>query len=79
MSNASRLRSDDFLKISAQFKLGSLVTESSHPVTASLSDTARVDIAAALKLLFQVDYDVLATYRLGSPLYEAEGFGASLS
>jgi len=63
MSNASRLRSDEFLKISAQFKLGSLVTESSHPVTASLSDTARVDIPAALKLLFQVDDDVLATYR----------------
>jgi N-acetylmuramic acid 6-phosphate etherase len=63
MSNASRLRSDEFLKISAQFKLGSLVTESSHPVTANLSETARADIAAALKLLFQVDDDVLATYR----------------
>ena len=63
MSNASRLRSDEFLKISAQFKLGSLVTESSHPVTARLSDIARTDIATALKLLFQVDEDVLATYR----------------
>jgi len=63
MSDTSRLRSDEFLKLSAQFKLGSLVTESSHPVTASLSDTARTDIAAALKLLFQVDDDVLATYR----------------
>ncbi len=63
MSNTSRLRSDEFLKISAQFKLGSLVTESSHPVTASLSETARADIAAALQLLFQVDEDVLVTYR----------------
>ena len=63
MSIASRLRSDEFLKISAQFKLGSLVTESSHPVTARLSKTAQVDVAAALRLLFEVDQDVLKTYR----------------
>jgi len=56
-------RSDEFLKISAQFKLGALVTEQSHPVTASLSDVAKVDIAAALKLLFEADGDVLAKYR----------------
>ncbi len=63
MSNTARLRSDEFLRISSQFKLGSLVTESSHPVTANLSETARQDIAAALKLLFEVDRDVLQTYR----------------
>ena len=63
MSIASRLRSDEFLKISAQFKLGSLVTESSHPVTARLSETAQVDVTAALRLLFEVDQDVLKTYR----------------
>src|ERR1017187_9662675 len=56
-------RSDEFLKISGQFKLGSLVTEASHPVTASLSDVARQDIAGALKLLFEVDADVLRKFR----------------
>ena len=59
----ARERSDDFLKISGQFKLGALVTESSHPVTANLSGVAKMDIAAALDLLFQVDNDVIAKYR----------------
>ena len=56
-------RSDDFLKISGQFKLGALVTEGSHPVTANLSDVAKVDIAAGLKLLFEADADVIRKYR----------------
>jgi len=56
-------RSDEFLQISGQFKLGALVTESSHPVTANLSEVAKVDTAAALKLLFAVDADVIRKYR----------------
>ncbi|HEV2318771.1 MAG TPA: hypothetical protein VGV18_03415, partial [Verrucomicrobiae bacterium] len=63
MSRTSQQRSDDFLKISSQFKLGVLVTESSHPVTANLSDVAKKDIAAALKLLFEADGDVVAKFR----------------
>lgn len=63
MSLNSQKRSDDFLKISGQFKLGALVTESSHPVTANLSDIAGRDIAAALKLLFEADGDVLQKFR----------------
>jgi len=63
MSDASKERSDEFLKISGQFKLGSLVTEQSHPVTANLSTVARKDIAAALDLLFQVDEDVLKKFQ----------------
>ena len=59
----ARERSDEFLQISSQFKLGALVTESSHPVTANLSEVAKRDIAAALDLLLQVDQDVLATHR----------------
>jgi Cu/Ag efflux pump CusA len=51
MSASSQKRSEEFLKISGQFKLGALVTESSHPVTANLSDVAKTDIAAALGLL----------------------------
>jgi N-acetylmuramic acid 6-phosphate etherase len=63
MSSHSDQRSEEFLKISDQFKLGALVTESSHPVTANLSDTARQDAAAGCRMLFEVDEDVLATYR----------------
>ena len=63
MSLTSQKRSEDFLKISSQFKLGSLVTESSHPVTANLSDVAKDDIAAALKLLFEADGDVIQKFR----------------
>jgi len=63
MSETSLKRSDEFLKIADQFKLGSLVTESSHPATANLSETAKRDIAAGLKELFDVDDDVVRTYR----------------
>jgi N-acetylmuramic acid 6-phosphate etherase len=63
MSAASNERSAEFLKLSGQFKLGALVTESSHPVTAQLSEVAKRDIAQALDLLFQVDTDVVAKYR----------------
>lgn len=63
MSKSSDKRSEEFLKISGQFKLGALVTESSHPVTADLSEVAKEDIAKALDLLFQVDNDVIDKYR----------------
>ena len=63
MSETSDKRSEEFLRISDQFKLGALTTESSHPVTAELSQVANQDIAAALDLLFQVDLDVLRKYR----------------
>ena len=63
MSESSRKRAEEFLKTSGQFKLGALVTEASHPVTANLSEAAGRDIAAALKLLFDVDADVIRKYR----------------
>jgi N-acetylmuramic acid 6-phosphate etherase len=63
MSASSQKRSEEFLSISGQFKLGALVTEASHPVTAKLSEVARQDIAAALRLLFDVDADVIRKYR----------------
>jgi N-acetylmuramic acid 6-phosphate etherase len=62
MSATSDRRSEEFLKISGQFKLGALVTESSHPVTANLSEVAKEDIAKALGLLFEVDNDVMKKY-----------------
>ena len=63
MSENSKLRSEEFLKIAGQFKLGALVTEASHPVTANLSEVARHDVAGALRLLFDVDDDVLKKFR----------------
>src|SRR5262245_10003127 len=63
MSETSRKRAKEFLKICDQFRLGSLTTESSHPVTANLSETANRDIAAALDLLLDVDGDVVRKYR----------------
>src|SRR5256885_15692330 len=62
MSDTSQKRSEEFLTISDQFKLGALTTESSHPVTADLSETAKKDVSAALKQLFDVDKDVLRTF-----------------
>lgn len=59
----AKKRAEEFLAISGQFKLGSLVTESPHPVTANLSDVARESIPDALRLLFEVDRDVLRKYR----------------
>src|SRR5882724_61125 len=64
MSAASQRRAEEFLKISHQFQLGSLTTESSHPVTANLSQTAKGDISEALKLLFEVDQDIIRRYRV---------------
>ena len=63
MSETSNRRSEEFLKISDQFQLGVLTTESSHPVTANLSETAKRDVSAALGLLFEADGDVVRKYR----------------
>ncbi len=63
MSETSKARAEDFLKISDQFQLGVLTTESSHPATAKLSETAKRDISAALRELFDVDEDVVRKYR----------------
>ena len=74
MSEASNRRSDDFLKISDQFRLGALTTESSHPVTANLSETARASAADGVRLLFEADGDVLKKYRE----FAASGRAASI-
>ncbi|HEY5040621.1 MAG TPA: hypothetical protein VIK53_01310 [Verrucomicrobiae bacterium] len=78
MSEASRQRAEEFLKISSQFKLGALVTESAHPVTADLSDVAKNDIAAALDRLFQADEDVVKKYREFAQSGRAEQIAATV-
>ena len=54
MSTAS-----EFLKISSQFRLGDLPTESRHPLTKTLSSLAKSDLEAALRILKQVELDAL--------------------
>lgn len=63
MSEQAERRAREFLAIADQFKLGVLLTESSHPVTADLSEVAKESVPDALQLLFQVDQDVLARFR----------------
>ena len=79
MSQTSDQRSADFLKIADQFKLGALTTESSHPVTANLSEVAKQDIAAGLKLLFDVDDDVVRKYREFAESGRARGIADTVS
>lgn len=62
MSASSDERSNEFLGLADQFRLGGLVTEASHPGTASLSETARGSAADCLRQLFEVDRDVLRKY-----------------
>jgi len=63
MSATSDQRSDEFLKISDQFQLGVLTTESSHPITANLSEVAKRDVSTALGLLFEADGDIVRKFR----------------
>jgi N-acetylmuramic acid 6-phosphate etherase len=57
-----RERAEQFLEVAADFHLGSLLTESSHPRTVDLSDVARGSAEAGLAALFDVDRDVVAKY-----------------
>ena len=58
MSTAQDL-ADEFLKVSAQFRLGELPTESRHPLTKNLSQVASRDLAEALRILAQVELQSL--------------------
>lgn len=78
MSQDSERRAQEFLQISDQFKLGALTTEASHPVTAQLSEVARIDVAGALDLLFDVDEDVLRRYARWVESGEADTLQAQL-
>jgi N-acetylmuramic acid 6-phosphate etherase len=57
MSDAIK-RAEEFLSRERAFRLGELLTESSHPKTKTLSQTAEDDLPAAIKLLQSVDDDI---------------------
>ena len=63
MSTTSDRRAHAFLARADQFRLGDLVTEASHPLTADLSEVAKRSTADGLRLLLAVDKDVLATFQ----------------
>ena len=72
-------RAEAFLRVAPDFHLGALVTESSHPRTADLSDVARRSAEAGLAELFDVDRDVVDTYREWSQSWQpASMAGAAL-
>jgi N-acetylmuramic acid 6-phosphate etherase len=51
-------RAEEFLSLERAFRLGELLTESSHPKTITLSQTAEDDLPAAVRLLQSVDDDI---------------------
>jgi len=57
MSDAIK-RAEEFLSRERAFRLGELLTESSHPKTKTLSQTAEDDLPAAIRLLQSVDDDI---------------------
>jgi len=63
---------DEFLAIADQFKLGDLVTEQSHPITAELGEVAGGSAREGLRLLFEVDGDVVRKYRRWAESGKAE-------
>jgi len=55
MSNDSVKEAEEFLSISSQFKLGSLVTEASHPETKDLSNLSLNNLPGAISILKKLD------------------------
>ena len=58
--NDAHAKAEEFLKVAAQFQLGTLPTEQRHPMTFELADLARNDIPAAVKILKDIDLGALA-------------------
>ena len=56
---SAKAKTQDFLLIAPQFKLGHLVTESFHPLTKNLSQLVHLDVGEALSLLQTVDREAL--------------------
>jgi N-acetylmuramic acid 6-phosphate etherase len=62
MSANSNKRAEDFLAISDQYKLGGLVTESSHPETSELSDLAVNNLGKAITVLKGLDINTIGVF-----------------
>jgi len=75
-------RAEEFLNREGAFRLGELLTESSHPKTRRLSQAAAVDLPAAIRLLQSVDDDIPPAMEkvLGQDSYRQliEAFGEAM-
>ena len=71
MSDAIK-KAKEFLSREQAFRLGELVTESSHPKTKTLSQTAAKDVPAAIRLLQSVDDDIPPAMK---KVFEHDSFG----
>ncbi len=58
--NTIQEKTQEFLTIAPQFKLGKLVTESQHPKTLELSHLAQHDLPQAVQILKDIDLDMLS-------------------
>ncbi|MBN2377416.1 MAG: hypothetical protein JXD22_13525 [Sedimentisphaerales bacterium] len=58
MQNAVE-KANQFLREEKAFRLGTLVTESAHPLTQCLSQAAQKDLAEGIRILQSVDQDIL--------------------
>ena len=65
-------KAEEFLSREQAFRLGELVTESSHPKTKTLSQTAAQDVPAAIRLLQSVDEDIPPAMKKA---FEHDSFG----
>jgi N-acetylmuramic acid 6-phosphate etherase len=71
-------QAEQYLRDARQFRLGSLLTESAHPRSTELSRVARADAAAGLGVLFDVDRDVVETYRAWAATGQPERLSAAV-
>ena len=71
MSNAVE-KAHKFLQEEQAFRLGALLTESSHPKTLQLSQTAQQNLPDAVRLLQSVDDDIppVVLKTLQSPVFQ---------
>jgi N-acetylmuramic acid 6-phosphate etherase len=56
-------KADEFLKISSQFRLGELPTESPHPKTSNLSDLVANNLQDAVNVLKEIDLEAIGAVR----------------
>ena len=58
-----RQRTEEFLQIAPQFKLGTLTTETQHPDTLELSIFARQNLPRAMTILKEIDLKTLSVLK----------------
>ncbi|UCD49401.1 MAG: hypothetical protein JSW27_17945 [Phycisphaerales bacterium] len=60
MTREAAEKAKEFVQQEKAFRLGELLTESSHPKTRTLSQTTQADLRAGLRQLLSVDEDIVA-------------------